>query len=101
MLLKVDIIHSTSHFNKKPKFIFLERGGKRTFQCSVWRLLSSARAGPQQTPFLLRCNGSSEASVEMQNQHAGKSAGCVRTGLDKIHPKHSPYQNTTKNRAKL
>lgn len=91
------IIHSTSHFNKKPKFAFLERGGKHkvgVFGLEPVEQLSSAQGWPPASLFLLQDNGNSEARAETGNQHAGKPAGCARTALDKIHAKHSPGHNT-------
>lgn len=99
LLLEVAIIHSMSHFNKKTKFAFLERGGKHKvgmFGLEPVEQCSFAQGWPPASLFLLQDNGSSEASAETGNQHAGKSEGCVRTALEKIHAKHSPGHNTTK-----
>lgn len=100
LLLEVAIIPSTSRFNKKPKFAFSERGGKHkigVFGLEPVEQLGSAQGWPPASLFLLRDNGSSEAGTETGNQHAGKSARCMRSALDKIHTKHSPGHNTTKN----
>lgn len=80
LLLEVAIIHSTSHFNKKPKFAFLEREGKHrvgVFGLERVEQLGSAQGWPPASLFLLQDNGSSEARAETGNQQAGKSAGCV------------------------
>lgn len=106
VLSNMGIIHSASHSNKKAKVGVFWREGEHHETLGVWceacgaaRLCS--RPAPSVTLFLLQHNGSSEASAETRNRHAGKSAGCVRAGLDKIHPKHSPHHNTTKNSGAL
>lgn len=51
----MDIIHSTSHFNKKPKFAFLERGGGKkklsVFGMKPVEQLGPARGWPPASPF--------------------------------------------------
>jgi len=54
MPLKVDIIHSTSRFNKKPKFIFWREEGKKArsvFGLKPVEQPGSARGWPPAYPF--------------------------------------------------
>lgn len=82
MLSNVGVIHSASHFNKKTKVRGFWREGEHHEMFGVWCEACGAawlcsRPAPSVTLFLLQYNGSSEASAETRNRHAGKSAGCV------------------------